>query len=221
MKIRQVTTEDGSSSCYVPDMDEYYHSSHGAVTESLHIFIRAGLKQVEKDHVNIFEIGFGTGLNALLSYQYALDNKIRVEYRGIEKYPLPQKITDSLNYAEILDFPLSGEIFKKLHRSAWDQSNSLHPLFQFTKIHADATVHHYPEGWADVIYFDAFAPDKQSEMWTKDVFRKMFLLCRQGGCLLTYSARGQLKRDLRDCGFMVESLAGPPGKREITRATKT
>ncbi|MDZ7740740.1 MAG: tRNA (5-methylaminomethyl-2-thiouridine)(34)-methyltransferase MnmD [Bacteroidota bacterium] len=220
MKINTVISGDGSSSRYVPEMDEYYHSSHGAITESRHIFINAGLKQVHKDHVDIFEVGFGTGLNALLSFQYALEHGISINYQGIEKYPLPPGITDLLNYAEMLDFSGARIGFKKLHRSEWDREHRLHPLFHFTKIHADALEHIYPRNRADLIYFDAFAPDKQSEMWTREIFQKMFLLLRQGGSLLTYSAKGQLKRDLRTCGFRVESLAGPPGKREISRAVK-
>lgn len=213
-----VNTADGSHTVYVPEMNEHYHSIHGAVQESLFIFINNGFDVCLADPVNILEIGFGTGLNAFLTAVKCLDDKRRVNYTSVEKYPLPVNITDSLNY-----YTFTGKntkkMFRRIHSSPWNSDVNICNNFILKKIESDVT-QFLPEGIYDLIYFDAFGPDKQPEMWSIEVFKKIASLTRENGIFVTYSAKGQVKRNLRECGFEVSLLPGPPGKRQIIRADK-
>ena len=213
-----VTTEDGSHSIYVQTLDEHYHSVHGAFTESQHVFIEAGLNQLKNSHIRILEMGFGTGLNALLTFVEANKSNISIYYTGIEKYPLERTITDSLNYESIIDPAWKG-MFKLIHDSQWQQEVLIKPGFILKKIQCD--MHEMGEvDEFDLVYFDAFAPEKQPELWTEDLFNHIFLSMRSNSILTTYSSKGTVRRNLEAAGFRVEKIPGPPGKREMTRAYK-
>jgi len=213
-----VTTEDGSHSIYVQTLDEHYHSVHGAFTESQHVFIEAGLNQLKNSHIRILEMGFGTGLNALLTFVEANKSNISIYYTGIEKYPLERTITDSLNYESIIDPAWKG-MFKLIHDSQWQQEVLIKPGFILKKVQCD--MHEMGEvDEFDLVYFDAFAPEKQPELWTEDLFNHIFLSMRSNSILTTYSSKGTVRRNLEAAGFRVEKIPGPPGKREMTRAYK-
>jgi len=211
-------TQDGSHTLYVPSLDEHYHSHFGAITESKHIFINAGLSSLASQRVSILEVGFGTGLNALLTAIYAGEHKINTTYTTLEKYPLDLEVVKQLNYGS-----LSGshgqELFETIHTAPWGAVSAITEWFSLNKILSDLTID-TPEGLYDLIYFDAFGPDKQPEMWTLEVMSRMAAVTRQGSVLVTYSAKGSLKRMLRALGFEVTLLPGPPGKRVMTRAVK-
>ncbi|MBI5010238.1 MAG: tRNA (5-methylaminomethyl-2-thiouridine)(34)-methyltransferase MnmD [Bacteroidia bacterium] len=213
-----ILTADGSHTLYVPEMNEHYHSIHGAIQESQHIFINNGYDFCKADTVNILEIGFGTGLNAFLTALKSCSGIRKVHYTTIEKYPLTQEITSSLNYPGYTGEG-TRELFDLIHNSQWNIDVSICNNFIINKIKGDAT-DSIPKGEYDLIYFDAFGPDKQPEMWTEEVFRRISAFTRENGIFVTYSAKGEVKRNLRGCGFDVTLLPGPPGKRQIIRACK-
>lgn len=218
MERKIITSQDGSSTIYVPALDEHYHSVKGAIQESEHIFINYGLGAIEKKEIRVFEVGFGTGLNAWLSSLYAEKNQIRISYYGIEKYPLDPDEVAQLNFAEIKG-DLGKDLFLKLHRCNWNEEILLSEYFSLSKDPVDLKKC-TPNGSFDICFFDAFAPDKQPELWTEEIFRKIHHHLLPGGIFITYSAKGIVRRALKAVGFTVEKLPGPPGKREITRATK-
>ena len=218
MKTELIITKDGSHSLFVPELNEIYHSTNGAIQESNHIFIQSGLAQIAKKEISILEIGFGTGLNAFLTLSYALKNNLKINYFTIEKYPVEKNIVEKLNYVELID-PAQKDTFQLLHNGAWNNSIKINQNFTFIKYQIDLNLF-APYFSYDVIFFDAFAPDVQPELWTKENFMKLYKNLNQGGNLTTYSAKGEVKRNLEACGFFVERIPGPPGKREIIRATK-
>lgn len=213
-----VTTDDGSHTLYVPDLDEHYHSVHGAISESDHIFIKSGLKYSTADPVNIFEVGFGTGLNALLTCNEASAGKRKVLYTSVEKYPLEEETVRSLNYA-VLTGNEGKRWFELIHSCDWGRPVEITENFILHKIHGDI-VSEAIGGFYDLIYFDAFGPEKQPEMWTPEIFMKISGITGPGGILVTYSVKGDVKRALRSNGFAVSLLPGPAGKRHILRAVK-
>ena len=216
-------TADGSATLFIPEMDEHYHSVKGARTESQHIFVDMGLKALERKEVRILEVGFGTGLNALLTLQTAAELKIKVDYIGVELYPLAWETVNELNYS-------NSQQFKLLHTIPWQHPTIINDLFTLTKLEDDINklfVEREIEKTEnlnkpfDLIYFDAFAPEKQPEMWSQQLFDMLYEAMNNGGILTTYCAKGVVRRMLQASGFIVERLAGPPGgKREILRATK-
>ncbi len=212
-------TEDGSTTLYIPDLDETYHSTHGAIQEAIHVFIENGLKQVEARPVNVFEMGFGTGLNALLTYAFSEGNDVPVNYTGIEAYPVSVEMIDDLNYVEKIDSDL-WIAFDQMHNCEWGKSHGLQENFSFKKIHEKIENYSLDRGQYDIIYFDAFGPRAQGEMWSPEILSKMYDGLKKGGMLVTYCAQGQFKRNLKALGFEVKSLPGPPGKREMTVALK-
>ncbi len=218
MDTKLIITADGSHTLYVPGMDEHYHSHFGALTESQHIFINAGLASFGPGPVSILEVGFGTGLNALLSATYAETNKIAVSYTSLEKYPLDPSLVSKLNYGT-----LAGEggqdLFNAIHEAPWNLPSRINDWFTLEKRESDLTTDQLT-GSYDMIFFDAFGPDKQPAMWTEEVLRKISAVTHDGSVFVTYSAKGTLKRMLRSLGFEVTHLPGPPGKRVITRAIK-
>jgi len=216
MKI--VKTKDGSHTLYVPELNEHYHSIHGALQESEHIFIKSGFDFVAANPVRIFEVGFGTGLNAYLTALRCLEGKREVFYTSIEKYPLDDDIVKELNYTRLAGKE-RPEIFRSIHSSAWGSAQKIIANFTLTKINADLTSSE-PGGQFDIIYFDAFGPGKQPEMWTPDIMKKMSAVAAPGCVLVTYSVKGDVKRNLLKAGFEVNLLPGPPGKRHILRAIK-
>jgi len=211
-------TEDGSHTLFVPEIDECYHSTHGAIQESRHIFIEAGLKQCPKPVINILEIGFGTGLNAFLTLLEGESSVKQIHYTTLEKYPVEIETAIQLNYsAEIA--PDKKQIFEQLHTSPWNEEIKLTPFFTLKKIEVDFTEAVFDTQF-DVIYFDAFSPEKQPEMWNEALFSTIFTHCNPGAILTTYCAKGMVRRAMQDAGFKVERLPGPPGKREILRGLR-
>jgi len=215
-KIEFVVSEDGSHTLYVPALDEHYHSVHGAINESMHVYIQTGLKVIEKADISIMEVGFGTGLNALLTL--ANSSTCRIRYQTFEKYPLSSDVWQQLNYKVDGGDALDSS-FKKMHDCNWESWQSITNNFEIYKSaidFRDAT----PFEGVDLVYFDAFAPDKQPDLWNADVFAKIFASMNSGGVLVTYCAKGVVRRMLQDVGFMVERLPGPPPKKEMLRARK-
>ena len=218
MDIQLIKTKDGSHSLYVPDLKENYHSSAGAITESNHIFIKNGLLQSFKNPVFIFEIGFGTGLNALLSRLASEKVEKNIFYTSIEKYPLENMIIKDLNYPALLNIP--QEYFLQLHKAAWNEKIMLDKNFCLHKIKVDWT-DFTPQEKYDLVFYDAFAPDFQPEMWNKEAFKKIYDCMDHGGILATYTVKGEVKRGLKNAGFEIEKIKGPVGgKRENLRAYK-
>jgi tRNA U34 5-methylaminomethyl-2-thiouridine-forming methyltransferase MnmC len=213
-------TNDNSHTIYVPGLDEYYHSKFGAIKESKHVFINAGLKYLGRQNLKVFEIGFGTGLNMLLTIIEAERTGIITEYYTIDNYPLDISIINKLNYPDILKLKEEERnLFYRIHNEKWDANIKLTGNFRFIKIKNDITGYQIPFIY-DLVYFDAFAPDKQPEMWSKDIFQKVYRNLNRNGILITYCAKGIVKRTLQSAGFQVEGIPGPPGKREMIRACK-
>lgn len=213
-----VLTSDGSHTLYVPGLDEHYHSVHGAVQESRHIFIQAGYRHSAANPVRIFEAGFGTGLNAVLTALESTSGKRETVFTTIEKFPLGEDIINTLNHGEILGAK-AAELYARIHNAPWGVKTAVTDYFILEKRTSDLVTDQL-QGEYDLIYFDAFGPEKQPEMWSIEVFRKLSSISVRGTEFVTYSSRGQVKRNLRACGFRVELLPGPPGKRQIIRAVK-
>jgi len=216
--IEIVKTSDGSSTLFVPELNEHYHSVHGAIQESEYIFIKCGLDFSKADPVRIFEVGFGTGLNAFLTAINASSQNRIIFYTSIEKYPLKDSLVNELNYKSF--FPQeSAYLFDLIHKGKWNSVEVISNNFTLNKIEGDVTKQEI-NGDYDLIFFDAFGPDKQPDMWTDEVFRKIAEITVHNGILLTYSVKGEVKRTLRKHGFKVNRLTGPPGKHQIIRAVK-
>jgi tRNA U34 5-methylaminomethyl-2-thiouridine-forming methyltransferase MnmC len=222
--LKLITTEDGSHSLLDTGLSETYHSTKGALRESLHVFIRHGLdwyvSQTAKRPIQLFEMGFGTGLNAFLALQYAMDSKTTIHYHGIDIVALEQALVDKLNYPEAAGWPGGAGMFSALHSLPWDMPHRVHPNFLFTKTMLPIGAFRQKPGHNDVVFFDAFAPSKQASVWDKEILQDMYASMKRGAVLVTYCARGQFKRDLAAVGFTVEVLPGPPGKREMVRAIR-
>jgi len=211
-------TKDGSHTLFVPGLNEHYHSLYGALQESRHVFIKEGFHKCTKDAIYLLEAGFGTGLNAILTFIEAEKQKKKVFYFGVDQYPLDWELVSKLNYTDLLP-ENTRETFKELHQSKWGVTNMLSPWFTFQKIKADLG-NYNPSPGIDLVYFDAFGPDKQPEMWSFDIFFRIFEALNRGGILTTYSAKGSVKRMLKDIGYEVDLIKGPPGKRHMIRAMK-
>lgn len=205
-------TADGSDTLRHPVTGDTYHSLRGALGESLHVFIDNGLATVDKSTLSILEVGFGSGLNAWLTLEYAGGRGMTVEYTGVELYPVTIETARKLNYT---DDPL----FMALHESPWEEPSPIIPCFMLTKTGMDFAAMEFNRTF-DIVYFDAFSPDTQPELWTANVFSKLYGAINPGGILVTYSAKGSVKRALREAGFEVERLPGALGKRHMLRATK-
>lgn len=213
-------TADGSNTLYVPELDEHYHSVKGALTESEHIFINMGLKHSAVPSPRVLEIGFGTGLNAFLTLLEADASGRRVHYTTIERYPVTEDTVRRLRYPEAI-CPERAADFYALHSAAWNRDCAQSDFFTLHKIEADFTTYAFSRDAFDVIYFDAFAPEKQPEMWSQELFCRLYDSLSDRGVFTTYCAKGVVRRMLQTAGFVVERLPGPPGgKREILRGTK-
>jgi tRNA U34 5-methylaminomethyl-2-thiouridine-forming methyltransferase MnmC len=221
MKDRAIfETQDGSHSLFSDTFGVSYHSKYGAIQESMHVFIHAGLLHVleKKSELAILDIGFGTGLNALLTYAETIKRPFQAHYEAIEAYPLSITEAAQLNYPHILGETFRGP-FDKLHQLDWGVKHRLSTGFSFQKNKILFQDIEYDQLF-DVIYFDAFAPNAQPELWEEDVLERMYNALKPEGVLVTYCAKGAVKRILKKLGFRVEALQGPPGKREMTRAVK-
>ena len=219
MEIEIQSTADGSKTIFVPSLDEHYHSIKGALTESQHIFIKMGLHECTAKEPRILEVGFGTGLNAILTLEEA-EKRGKIHYTTLERYPLPLEIVHQLCYDKLLD-EKTASYFPILHQVPWNEWQEITENFRLRKIECDLTTLKIEEGY-DVIYYDAFAPEKQPDMWTQEIFDKLYTCMAPNGIFVTYCAKGVVRRMLQTAGFTVERLAGPPnGKREILRGRKS
>jgi tRNA U34 5-methylaminomethyl-2-thiouridine-forming methyltransferase MnmC len=220
-EIQIITTGDGSHSLLNTALNETYHSVHGARRESVHVFIKHGLEYFldgnAADVVKIFEVGFGTGLNALLTASFAENQKHKILYTSLEAFPLADEIPGKLNYAESESEKL---LFEKLHSSSWEVDVQINNFFTLRKIKTTLEEISLQGNYFDVIFFDAFAPSKQPELWEIPMLEKVCNALKSNGVFTTYCAKGQLKRDLKSLGLLVETLPGPPGKKEMVRALK-
>ena len=225
MQQREVTyTADGSATVLVKGSGVSFHSINGAITESMHVFINAGFKYWLSQHSTqnrccIFEMGFGTGLNALLTAQQAAETEHLIYYETVELYPLEEALVIQLNYIEQLHQPELVEIFRQLHHNPWDKETAITPSFTFKKNNVSLTDFSTTQLF-NIIYFDAFDPNEQPELWKENIFHKLYSMLTTGGILVTYSSKGAVRRAMQSAGFQVEKLPGPPGKREIVRAIK-
>ena len=217
MNLELVNTYDGSNSLKNLIINDSYHSKYGAINESKHIFINNGLKRISKKKIRVLEIGFGTGLNALLTQLYCDKKEQNIIYHAIDNLPLKKDTYSSLNYCDQLK--IDKDIYLKIHNSLWENEIELSNFFVLKKINCDFTKKLFNEKY-DLIYFDAFSPSKQPEMWGLNNFKKLYNCLNSNGLLITYSSKGDVKRTIKEVGFKVFSIAGPTGKREITLACK-
>ncbi len=216
MKREVIITADGSATIYLPDWEEQYHSKHGAIQEAYHVFIKNGLNEIKKQEINILEIGFGTGLNCFITY---LEHTCNINYTGVEAYPISEEEVKKMNYVERLQSEKQRVIFDKIHTSKWNEKHSLSDDFLLLKrqqFFQDID----DENAFDLVYFDAFGARVQPELWTEEIFQKMYKAMKMNGILVTYSAKGSVRRAMESSGFIVERLPGPPGKREMLRGVK-
>lgn len=229
MSITILQTRDNSHTLYVPELDETYHSRNGAIEEAMHVYIGKGLHdraaalrpdpaQPDQPEVSVLEVGFGTGLNAWLTAMECPELSIRCSYHSLEAFPLPASLTSQLNYTNNASAD-DKMLFDELHKAAWNQPAALTPLFSLHKHHTTLQLY-TPQTQFDVIYFDAFAPEKQPELWTEELFRKLYNCLKPGGMIVTYSCKGIIRRLWQDIGFITERLPGPPFKRHMLRGTK-
>jgi tRNA U34 5-methylaminomethyl-2-thiouridine-forming methyltransferase MnmC len=228
--LQIIRTEDGSDTLFHRELNQHYHSVFGAVQESRHIFIETGLfpaidkfpqgNRDETDCLNILEIGFGTGLNALLTLVEAEKRVTRIHYTTIEAFPLEEIFWQTLNYPLFSGSPDYSKVFAHLHKAGWNQTEEISPFFTLHKIHGTLEAFQPPARVFNLVYFDAFGPETQPELWTEQIFRKIYQGLAQDGILVTYSVKGTVVRALKAAGFLNEKLPGPPGKRHILRATK-
>jgi len=212
-------TGDGSTTVYHQLLNETYHSVHGALTESRHVFIKHGVEFIKERTKNkslhILEVGFGTGLNTALTLEYSHSHQTRIQFHSIEKYPLPESIWMELNFPG-----LDQSFLESVHQVPWGKPSQISSVFSLIKEERDILEMNFSPEHYDVIFFDAFAPGKQPELWDPSLFKKLYQSLVVGGVLVTYCAKGQFKRDLKAAGFIVESLSGPPGKREMVRGMR-
>ncbi len=220
MKREVVITADGSKTIRIIDLDENYHSSHGALQEANHVFIENGLNSLaNQTEISIFEMGLGTGLNAFLTAIKAGELGLKVNYFGIEAFPVQIDEIIELDYKNLMGEQFS-DLYLSIHESEWNKLVEINANFSLKKIKGELQNEEMPQAFFDIVYYDAFGPRAQDEMWSKELFQKMYDSIKQGGFLVTYCAKGQVKRDLKAVGFTIEPLPGPPGKREMTRAWK-
>lgn len=220
VKREIITTADGSVTLRLPEWDETYHSRHGAIQEAEHVFISSGLELFRGKSTNILEIGFGTGLNCFLTYVHTLGWKVPISYTGIEAYPVLASEAALLNYPELVAAGIHKKEFLSMHMGTWENIIEVPPHFSLIKKQLKFEDFNQQNEF-DLIYFDAFGFRFQPELWSEAIFQSMSNALRTGGVLVTYAARSVIRKNLKAAGFTVETLPGPPGKREMTRAFKT
>lgn len=214
-------TADGSVTIAIPELNVTYHSKHGAIQESMHVFIEAGLRPLlhRQETITIFEMGFGTGLNALLTLIEATKQQQKINYQTVEAFPLEKEMIAQLNYCEQLQQPELKPLFEQLHTSPWNEPIQLNPWFSIRKV--DTPLFNFSTNQPiNLIYYDAFAPNAQPELWTVEAFTQLFNMLTAGGILVTYCSKGDVRRAMQAAGFLIKKIPGPPGKREMVRATK-
>jgi tRNA U34 5-methylaminomethyl-2-thiouridine-forming methyltransferase MnmC len=215
-----INTADGSHTIFLPGMNEQYHSVNGAITESDYVFVDKGYRFCDTPEPVVFEVGFGTGLNCLLTALESEKMQRKTKYISIEKYPLNTEIISQLNYCKMISAD-AELIFNKIHAASWNSEITISPFFSLLKLEADLLRFEPPfDEKCNVIYFDAFGPDKQPELWTPAIFNTISRLISDGGVFVTYSAKGEVRRNLAACGLVMERLPGPPGKFQMLRGIK-
>ncbi|MFG6687137.1 tRNA (5-methylaminomethyl-2-thiouridine)(34)-methyltransferase MnmD [Mariniflexile sp. HNIBRBA6329] len=240
MEREVVITGDGSTTIHLPQWDEQYHSKHGAIQEAYHVFIKHGLnyfcfkkeisidvtssaveksQKVWNEPISILEIGFGTGLNAFITLLEAEKLKVKIEYVGVEGYPVGMNEIEQLNYPNQLEANGKEPLFKTMHEISWEIPHAISNNFSLTKQNRFFSEIEETNSY-NLIYFDAFGARVQPELWTETIFKKMFDALKENGALVTYAAKGSVRRAMQAVGFLVEKLPGPPGKREMLRGTK-
>jgi tRNA U34 5-methylaminomethyl-2-thiouridine-forming methyltransferase MnmC len=224
MNRKIINTDDGSTTIEIPSLNVTYHSRHGAIRESMHVYIDAGLKHFAgqnqtTDAIHVFEMGFGTGLNALLTLMEAERIQKKIKYTAIELHPLEKDMIEELNYCEQLLRPDLHKTFLQLHACEWEIENNISPFFFIKKIYT-SLFNFSADRPFDIIYYDAFAPSAQPELWTEDIFKKLFQMLLPKRILTTYCSKGEVQRAMKAAGFQLEKLTGPPGKREMVRGKK-
>ena len=219
MERKVIITSDGSSTIHLPDWNEQYHSKHGAIQEAMHVFIKSGLSLFSNSKISILEIGFGTGLNSFITFLEAKKLQLNIKYVGVEAYPVSMQEIEKLNYVEELKALNFEAVFKDMHEQDWGINGEISSDFLLTKrkqfFNEINDINTF-----NLIYFDAFGARVQPELWTEDIFKIMFDALKKDGVLVTYSAKGSVRRAMQTVGFEVERLPGPPGKREMLRAIK-
>jgi tRNA U34 5-methylaminomethyl-2-thiouridine-forming methyltransferase MnmC len=219
LERKVIITADGSSTIYLPEWDENYHSKHGAIQEAKHVFIKHGLSLFSESRISILEIGFGTGLNTFITFLEAPKFNLEIDYVGVEAYPVSFEEIGKLNYVSELNSSEFEPVFSEIHKQKWEIKNKISPVFTLTKrnkLFSEIS----DENTYNLIYFDAFGARVQPELWTEEIFEIMYKSLKKGGVLVTYSAKGSVRRAMQKVGFLVEKLPGPPGKREMLRAIK-
>lgn len=219
MKREIIITSDGSTSIHLPEWEESYHSKHGAIQEAQHVFIKNGLSLCKGQSVSVLEIGFGTGLNAFITFLESQKNNQNINYVGVEGFPISPEEVLQMNYVDQLNANQFESEFKIMHTSDWEENVTISDTFRLTKrkqLFNDIN----DKNQFDIIYFDAFGYRVQPELWSVEIFTKMFEALKEGGILVTYACRGPIKNAMKEAGFKIEKLAGPPGKREMLRGWK-
>ncbi len=220
MKQEIIQTSDGSKTIYLPELNEHYHSVNGAVTESKYVYIEKGYSFTKKQSPVVFEVGFGTGLNCVLTALQAETKKQKTIYYSIDNFPLANSILKELNHDSLFSKDGKG-IFEKIHSCEWDKLIQISDFFYLQKIHSYLQKYDLSDlEKFDVVYFDAFGPDKQPEMWTPEIFYSICNQCSPEAVFVTYSAKGEIRRQLTRAGFVMERLPGPPGKKQMLRGIK-
>ena len=219
MQPKIILTKDGSKTLHFPEWNESYHSSHGAITEALHVYIKNGLEHrilnMPMQNISVLEMGFGTGLNAYLTYKYGQNRELKITYTSIEKYPIDPSIISSLNYVDEGD----EDLFNLMHTCPWEEFSAITTQFKLKKHLVDIDVFKTDDKF-DVVFYDAFGPRVQPNLWSTAILQHMYDHLNYHGVWVTYCCKGSVRRDLIDIGFQVEKIPGPPGKREMLRATK-
>ena len=224
MNKSKIITNDGSPTIYLKDLNEHYHSKYGAISESKYVFIKNGLKFWKKNNpnfnsCNIFEMGFGTGLNTILTYEFSIKNKLKINYHTIDSSPLTKNEIKFLDYSKFFNNKNTQLIFEKLHHKSWEEIHSIEGKFYFLKINKKIQNFQFSSKY-DIIYYDAFSSRVQPELWKETIFRPIIKSLNKSGIFVTYSSKGNLRRTLIKSGMKVEKIDGPIGKREMIRAIK-
>lgn len=217
MERKIVRTADGSLTLQLPAWQEQYHSLHGAVQEAYHVFIHQGLHSLQKQEIALLELGFGTGLNALITFLEGGQRNLTISYTGLEAFPVTRAEWEALDYGSRFPQPEAPEVFQALHQAPWEVECPVSDRFMLCKRQLDFRDLNQTNAF-DLVFFDAFGARVQPELWTEDVFARVYAATRPGGCLVTYAAKGSVRRAMQAVGFRVERLPGPPGKREMLRA---
>ncbi|MDM1353565.1 tRNA (5-methylaminomethyl-2-thiouridine)(34)-methyltransferase MnmD [Myroides marinus] len=220
MKRKVITTSDGSTSIEMEDWGETYHSIHGAIQEARHVYIERGFDKINKPVIKVLEMGFGTGLNAFLTLVEARKQGKKVEYHSIEAFPVTEQESSALDFSALYSTKEDELLFKQMHQCSWNELNEITPNFNLHKIHITFEEAVVNQCFFDVVYFDVFGYQFQPDLWSVEIFKKVYDALDTTGVLVTYACRGPIKRAMKEVGFITEKVEGPPGKREMLVAYK-